>query len=259
MGGAARGAGEGQPAPRGARPQARRIPRPRVAVPGRRPRGHPAARAHGRRRAGARSAACPAFPPKSNLVTRAIELFRRRAGAERGRGVPRSTSASRSAPGSAAARAMPRPPCGASRSLFGSPLDADEIADCAARARQRRAVLPRGPGRRRGGAGRAPARPSQPGSTSPSSRSPRGRGWPLPTPSRGSTTIVPAAAAGEPASTPTPIAARVPRRSRPDPGAFSNSFDGLVMGRLAAVAAIRERMRAAGAPRRAAHRQRIDA
>jgi 4-diphosphocytidyl-2-C-methyl-D-erythritol kinase len=185
----------------------------------------------------------PDVSPARNLVTLAIELFRRRAGL--GEGV--SAAIDKRIPigagfggGSSDAAAALR----GLQALFGSPLSTDEIADCARSLGSDVPFFLAGPAALVEGRGDLlrvvePRRDFALVAVTPRTRVSTADAFAWLDEDRAG------ASPGIPSSD---SILRAYRDLAPGSWRFSNSFDGVVMGRLAAVAAVRERMRAAGAP-----------
>lgn len=187
----------------------------------------------------------PGLPRDTNLVTRAIELFRRRTGltegiaAEIDKRIPIGAGfGGGSSDAAAALRCL--------QALFGSPLDAAALEDCARALGSDVPFFLRGPVAMVEGRGErvrdlVPRADFTIVAATPGARVPTADAFAWLDADR---------AAGRPSAARAVDARAVEhayRRLPPHAWPFANSFDGPVMGRLAPVAALGERMRAAGA------------
>jgi 4-diphosphocytidyl-2-C-methyl-D-erythritol kinase len=187
----------------------------------------------------------PGLPRELNLVTRAIELFRRRAGVTEGvaaaleKRIPIGAGfGGGSSDAAAALRCL--------QALFGSPLDEAALGECARALGSDVPFFLRGPaamveGRGERVRGLVPRLDFTIVAATPGTR--------VPTADAFAWLDADRAGGGAPvAHSHGPRAIqRAYRRLPPEEWPFGNSFDGPVAGRLAAVAALRDRMRAAGA------------
>ncbi len=195
----------------------------------------------------------PGVRDAENLVVRAIELFRRRAGLAEGieavleKRIPIGAGlGGGSSDAAAALRGL--------QALFGSPLSGDEIADCARELGSDVPFFLAGPAALAEGRGerlRALAARLDVAvvAVTPAVRVSTVDAFAWLDEDR--TGRAPAGRAGGVAASggPSPDAvARAYRETAPGSWPFSNSFDDPVLRRLSSVAAVRERMRAAGAP-----------
>jgi len=185
----------------------------------------------------------PDICPALNLVTCAIEVFRRRAGLSEGvsaaidKRIPIGAGfGGGSSDAAAALRGL--------QALFGSPLSTDEVADCARSLGSDVPFFLAGPAALVEGRGERlrvvePRHDFTIVAVTPRARVSTADAYAWLDEGRSAAAMV---------IPPSDSILRAYRDLAPGSWRFSNSFDGVVMGRLAAVASVRERMRAAGAP-----------
>jgi 4-diphosphocytidyl-2-C-methyl-D-erythritol kinase len=187
----------------------------------------------------------PGLPPESNLVARAIEIFRRRAGVTEGvvaaidKRIPIGAGfGGGSSDAAAALRCL--------QSLFGSPLDEEALADCARTLGSDVPFFLHGPaavveGRGERVRGLAPRLDFALVAATPAERVSTADAYAWLDTDRGAGRV-PGPMIGDPRAI-----ERAYLRMAPESWPFGNSFDETVMGRCAAVRAIRDRMNGAGA------------
>jgi 4-diphosphocytidyl-2-C-methyl-D-erythritol kinase len=195
----------------------------------------------------------PGVPEAENLVARAIELFRRRAGLAEGvdagieKRIPIGAGlGGGSSDAAAALRGL--------QALFESPLSGDEIAACARALGSDVPFFLAGPAALAEGRGErlrtlAVRLDAVLVAVTPSVRvsTAEAFGWLDEDRAGRPTTVLGGPAAEKTGASPDAVV-RAYRGATPGSWPFSNSFDGPVLRRLAVVAEVRERMRAAGAP-----------